>query len=1007
MPASMPTAAETFETLVRKGNLAAVVAFLLALPKAELVAVRLQTKALYRQMNDWRSGQPQLPHEAEPLLFLAGLATFSKQEAMGRSFGLPWAFNQTDGPPAAQHRAWLLAVLQHSRPTWLNAWLERHTRANAWQVMDYDLLRELADLGLVDYDPWLFAQALGSRLTRVNRHHASSPVPDYNALLLAQLRADPLALERDIPTLFDFDTPADSAVIWDGKGGAHVTWLRLLPQLAASGHLDRGALLGRCLLALRRDFRRPLLTWFKSIFLALGPTTNERLARQGELVELLGHALPLVVNFALDQLKDLWAAPGFEPAPVLQYAEGLMARQDLKTALRSLLGAFEKLLKRAPALAPAVARLAATALPNADPAVQERAARLLANVLKAKKPLLAPEETEEIAGAIAAVADLLAAPARTLLAAHLEAETTGPASAERAQYVPQTAFQPEISAATAIAPVRDWHELLFLTGQVLRHDDPSALERWLDGLLRLRPQFPADYQDQLRPYLLQMLPWLLRDKTAAETDKILAGYSPGTGRTGLSEMVQELVLSWFLGFRRPRVAELSLRDQNHSAPDPLLRVEQRRLAAVETALGRPGPPLPLLSTPTHAPHWVAPTALADRILTYESAGQLPDTADLAVALARTAIGAAAEVAAAYASTAQVQHPGLWQLLQAFFGPLPVTPAAQLPETRPSLVRAFADRLGRLISYVHQQPAAVPVPLAESLPWLGAVAARTRQPAAVRDDLRALSGYPGLAAPWEPGWHFEQQSQTHRQPWNKAQPVLTRTWTELRVPTEHPGQVPPSPLLLYSLHARLSQVHNHYLWPLANNLPFLLTLLPNNPAPLHWHVLRTACRTNNSGAEGREALLRVLASLLGPGPTFGTSTTLLLAVGLCHAAGACRALALEVLLSAVAESRLEPAGLGQALGRLAGAGFVPVQRLADALAPARAIGPASDDALCQMFEALLAALPAAPVRSLRKLLETYAELAARTRRPVPAPVQGQLREWAAVGPLRKIVSLLLT
>jgi hypothetical protein len=265
----------------------------------------------------------------------------------------------------------------------------------------------------------------------------------------------------------------------------------------------------------------------------------------------------------------------------------------------------------------------------------------------------------------------------------------------------------------------------------------------------------------------------------------------------------------------------------------------------------------------------------------------------------------------------------------------------------------------------------------------------------------------VAAPWQPGWHFEPKSRTDKYPWNKERPEVTTTWTELTVPTEHPGQRPPSPLALYSLHARLRQNEQYYLWSLPRSLPFLLAMVPHNPAPLHWHLLRTACRTDSGGSEGRDAVQQVLHTLLAPGPPLADSTSVLLAVGLTHSAPVCRALALEALLATVAQRRLVPAALGTALGRLLATGFVPVQRLAEGLAELRAIDPATDDALTQTLAALLPELPAEPVRNTRKLLDAYADLVGRTRQPVPAPVQARLREWQASATLKKAAAALFT
>jgi hypothetical protein len=115
----------------------------------------------------------------------------------------------------------------------------------------------------------------------------------------------------------------------------------------------------------------------------------------------------------------------------------------------------------------------------------------------------------------------------------------------------------------------------------------------------------------------------------------------------------------------------------------------------------------------------------------------------------------------------------------------------------------------------------------------------------------------------------------------------------------------------------------------------------------------------------------------------------------------------VLLATVAQRRLVPAALGAALGRLLGAGFVPVQRLADGLAELRAIDAATDDALTQTLAALLPELPAEPPRNTRKLLDAYADLLGRSPQPVPPAVQPRLREWQASPSLKKVAASLLT
>lgn len=777
-----------------------------------------------------------------------------------------------------------------------------------------------------------------------------------------------------------------------------VTWLQVLSALITTHHLDRADILTRCLLALRRDFRRPLLTWFKELFLSLKPTRAERLARQAELTELLAHPLPLVVNFAIEQVKNLLPEPGFALAPLLQSADNLLLRPDLKTGLKTLLAGLARLPRQDAAHAPAVARLLVAALAHSDAAVQERAAKGLADLLAAKKPLLPPADTAETLAALATQAELLGAAARAVLAPWLASPTPAPTAEAAATYAPRARFVPDISPATAIAPVADWHELLFLTGQVLRHDDPAALERWLDGLLRLHGQLPEGYAAQLEPYLVQVLPFL-QGESGEQAKAILAGNST-PGHAGLAEA---LLLSWHAGFRQLRVAKVPLLSR-HLASDPLVALEQQRLHFAETLLHR-GLALPLLSTPTHAPYWLAPSSLLSRLLAYEQAQQEPDPADLVLALARTAHAHPAEAEAARALLPQLHHEGLRELLgwllSAECHPLPAS--ADSPK---SLLRQFTARLAQLLPAAKALPSSV----AEALPWLWAVAARTKQPTGEFAELGSLTpaDCPGVVRPWQPRWELQAHTKSYVDKWKPGQPTITERWTELHLlPDGSPGALPNS-LLLYSAHATQLLPQQRY-WQrlaLAFEYPFLQAMLPSYPAPLQWHALRVAAVRNEADATSRDILAQALHGLLLPGPALEKPAALLLAVGLVHHAPTCRALAQEVLLQAVASQRLLPAILGAALGRLLAADYAPVARLADNLAPLRAISPETDDALAQTLDALLPALPPAPLRNLRKLLETYADLAARTGRPVPLAVQDRLREWSQTATLKKLAVSLL-
>jgi hypothetical protein len=482
----MPTAAEEFEHLMRHQRADELIPFLLTLAKPDFPAARTVLKSLEKELhtvvqlsaNSWGTRATNAQSEN---LFLAGLVVLTRPEILRGPLSGAWIIGAHPSETATRFKAHFLTLITFLRPAWLTEWLlALQARAAGWAA-DYALLRALEQAQLLAYSPQLIVRALPSALHQWGWQLSLAPGMPVNATetIADQLRTDPVLLARDLPLIFDFDNPIASiqarvqpplpprqetnkwAVgaeyprqIWDRTHPPQlVGWSAILLSLTASGHLDRADILTRCLLALRRDFRRPLLTWFRTLFLALKPTFTERLARQEALTELLAHPQALVVNFALDQLKDMHPEPGFNLAPLLLSAESLLARPDLKTGLRTLVAGLAKLPYRAPTHAHAVASLLTTALAHPDAPVQARAAQGLAELLSAKKALLTPAETTATLATLAQPAELLGAAARPALAPWLAPATAPAPDAGAASYAPLAQFVPDISPATASVAV--------------------------------------------------------------------------------------------------------------------------------------------------------------------------------------------------------------------------------------------------------------------------------------------------------------------------------------------------------------------------------------------------------------------------------------------------------------------------------------------------------------------------------------------------------------------------
>jgi hypothetical protein len=509
--------------------------------------------------------------------------------------------------------------------------------------------------------------------------------------------------------------------------------------------------------------------------------------------------------------------------------------------------------------------------------------------------------------------------------------------------------------------------------------------------LRLKPHFPEEYEAQWQPYVAQLLP-VMKQHSPEENAALLAGPISVHGCDGLA---QALLLSEQLrGFAVRRVETVAQKTE-YLTSDPLMGADQQRLAFAEDQLRQPMP-LPLLSTPTHQPFWIAPTALVARLRVYEAAEQAPNAADVAIALARTAHLNQADAQAAQAEASLLKNEAIRDLMVWFLDPV----RHPLPSAKGGTKAVLTEVSERLRQLLPSTGATTAPGLSDVMPYLWAVAARTKYPDSVFEALTGLvaGDYPGVVRPWQPQWSVETKTGAQG---------FAHTWTELCLAVETPEAPVPSNLLLYSQHVGMKRAGRYQQWPhnmpLSTDYPYLASLLPNNASPLHWHVLNSAAWVDKLEAADRDITHHALRSMLGSGPVFDQAASLVLATGLVHHAAVCRAVAVEVLLSAAKEGRLVPGVLGHALGQLLAAGYVPVPRLVDSLVQARAIDSVTDDALRQILEALLPEFSELPPRNTGKLLEAYAFLTTRNSQPIPVAVKNRLLVWSRLPALKKIVS----
>jgi hypothetical protein len=553
------------------------------------------------------------------------------------------------------------AALVDRRPPWINEWADFVCDISTGY---WSLVRRLVREGVCERPQG--AGYIEGMLTIVGMGH-SRRLPILEALL-----EDPGLLEFEIWQIFELEPrPQTHDLLAEWKGmPPEYSWSAALVSLADTGKVSRPRLLGATLDGLHRDFHEARARWFAGLHEQLSPTVDERAGRADRYLSLLHSRNGSTVAFALKSLGIVQKAERLNADSLFDNLRPALAGRT-KGVVRDALKLLDRVsggagsAGRAAALAaeallqewPDVQGLAADVIGRAGPPddaalralVQERLPDVAASQrdklvawLASAEPVVTPAPGPADAPDPDACRDRMSAldPRFSDLAGVPEVA----AVCERGSgYIPAVAFDPmdvpRLDPEQRIEAIEDLDTLLERFAAVL--EDPSSpdeVERVLDGVSRLCDQHPTDFHDRVAPLRAQALEVL-----------------KNIGRT-----------EWFESALRWGLARLAVRWTESATPDerdavigtigPGSGVTLAQPRELHTDAG-PGPgrgalfqarlagivrrgarrlAAPLLSAPTHAGGWIDPRTLVDRAKVWQTLGQFPSNLDRALALLRVA-----------------------------------------------------------------------------------------------------------------------------------------------------------------------------------------------------------------------------------------------------------------------------------------------------------------------------------------------------------------------------------
>lgn len=485
----------------------------------------------------------------------------------------------------------LFNILKLIQPKWLTEYLTIQVRNKEMSHRSYAELKILEQHQLITFHPELFA------LSIVQIPYEQRILTDET---LTQYTTVPMIYQRDIPTLFDYETRLEDEWygIWQEK---KFFWYDVFIQLIQEQKLDRILFIRKALEIQSKDWYSHSKAFFKKILITIDVTEDELLAVQDSIFLLLHSEYSATVNFAIETVKPLIKYPDFHFDEYLTWLAAIMPRNDVKAGIKMTLQQMDTALKQHKNQQEDILNLIADTFLQTDFSLQERAAKILAKYLK--------PEYESVIDKLQMYQDNMIGGVKILFKSYLESQDNTTLATTQQDYI-YTVPQPQyLKYEHQIQLPQNWQELLFFIAETLQSNNPLDLDILMSAWLILKPQFPEDYQKQLKPVIQQMGKWSdSNHKNFFNAFFIEIYHSPQKAPSPKNSR-----LKWYIKFL----------SNYYDLLEKFAQFSYENIA------------VPLLSLPTHAPSYIDPEILVQRLIDYQQQEIEFNPVDLAIAICRT------------------------------------------------------------------------------------------------------------------------------------------------------------------------------------------------------------------------------------------------------------------------------------------------------------------------------------------------------------------------------------
>lgn len=361
-------------------------------------------------------------------------------------------------------------------------------------------------------------------------------------------------------------------------------WDEVFYHLQERGLITDRTIIRNLLGTLNLNWKKGHIDWHIRLIKLFKPTTDEYLANQDLLWAALFSTNNTVGNYVIQTVKEIYQQKGFDAEAFLQNISPLLLKEKCDKGILLALDMIEKLLDKNANLRSYVS-VVADALVQPNGKIQVKAAQLLKRYAEASalKDWIEPHQST------------LKKEARELL----QVDTVVEESSE--DIIP-------VLEHTPLAVPSTWEDLLFHLGKAMKSLVPADIDLFYEGVIQLQDQLPGGWQEQLKPYLKQ--------SAKADFEKELLLY------------IDEFLQNWTQPEKK--YCQRPIFNDERIKPDPFLRNRNKWVLAKLNQKSK----LSLLSSPTHAPFYIHPATLLERLMNHEQQHHEVHLTDLIIACNR-------------------------------------------------------------------------------------------------------------------------------------------------------------------------------------------------------------------------------------------------------------------------------------------------------------------------------------------------------------------------------------